>query len=152
MEGDEADFRRSGSGGSGPNYCIKEETNNLQYCLMGKVLTNKLVNIEAFRSMMKNMWKVQKNTITDYVGDNLLMIRFLNQIEMRRVIYSGPWLFDKSLVLLEVPQNIDQSGHLELKSATFFIHLYNLPLICMNRSTLLATGQGRAASRRCSGC
>lgn len=65
------------------NNTATEKMNDLQNCILAKVKTSKLINIEAFRSVMKDVWNMHKNTVTDYIGDNLFM-RFMNPIELRK--------------------------------------------------------------------
>ncbi|KAL5741560.1 hypothetical protein ACOSP7_028292 [Xanthoceras sorbifolium] len=44
----------------------------------------------------------------------------------------GPWHFDKNLIVLEKPVGPGAISHLRFKFSEFWIHIYNIPLACMN--------------------
>ncbi|KAL5769877.1 hypothetical protein ACOSP7_014031 [Xanthoceras sorbifolium] len=44
----------------------------------------------------------------------------------------GPWHFDKNLIVLEKPVGPGAISQLKFKFSEFWIHMYNIPLACMN--------------------
>lgn len=112
----------------------------LKYCVVGKVCTRKLINLEGFRSAMKNIWKVHKNTIIDCIGENLFIIRFNSITEKKRILNNGPWFFEKAILLLESPNMVDQPKDMKFQYATFWVHICGLPIICMNRTFIMEIG------------
>ncbi|CAK9171001.1 unnamed protein product [Ilex paraguariensis] len=69
-------------------------------CIFGKVLSDKLYNKVAFKSMMKKVWNNIKVEFIE-VGDNLFLIQFSNMLDKNRVLEGMPWSFDNHLVLLK---------------------------------------------------
>lgn len=51
----------------------KEE---IDLCLVTKVLTSKRVNCEAFKNVMKSVWKVHHNTRFEPAGENVFCVQF----------------------------------------------------------------------------
>ncbi|CAK9157161.1 unnamed protein product [Ilex paraguariensis] len=54
-------------------------------CIFGKVLSDKLYNKVAFKSMMKKVWNNIKVEFIE-VGDNLFLIQFSNMLDKNRVL------------------------------------------------------------------
>lgn len=55
-------------------------------CFLGLVIADKLVNKEAFRSSMANLWQLKRYAAFKEVGLNLFISR--------------PWSFDRNLICL----------------------------------------------------
>lgn len=117
---------------------LKEE--DFQFCLVGKVLAPRLVNIEAFKKVMKSVWKVNRSTVIDCIGENIFFIKFLNGIEKNRVFNNGPWFFDKSLILLDKLETNVRPQDLMFKYVSIWVQLHSLPLMCFSRETIWQLG------------
>lgn len=63
---------------------------NIQLYLVGKILSSKFVNFEAFCSTMKNVWGVSGDTRFEVAGSNLFVIQFKSFFEKKRVLMGGP--------------------------------------------------------------
>ena len=69
-------------------------------CLLGKVLTNKRVNIEAMRNVFMKVWRVKYGVTVHEVGERLYLFLFEDQLEKDRVFQKQPWSFNKALIVL----------------------------------------------------
>ncbi|KAL5790678.1 hypothetical protein ACOSQ2_005566 [Xanthoceras sorbifolium] len=66
------------------------------------------------------------------VGDNVFVFHF-QSLEDKAMVWSrGPWHFDKNLIVLEKPVGPGAISQLRFKFSEFWIHIYNIPLACMN--------------------
>ena len=92
---------------------VRKETMN---CLIGKVLKAKPVNKEAFRSRMKQLWRLSKGLS---IVDNIFIFKFNHELERRRVLMNGPWSFDKSLVVLKEMKEMDQPSSIKFHNLSF---------------------------------
>ncbi|KAL5852076.1 hypothetical protein ACOSQ3_007194 [Xanthoceras sorbifolium] len=64
------------------------------------------------------------------VADNVFVFHF-HSLEDKAMVWSrGPWHFDKSLIVIEKPA----TSHFQFRFAEFWIQIYNIPFICMNRT------------------
>ncbi|KAK3195512.1 hypothetical protein Dsin_026822 [Dipteronia sinensis] len=71
--------------------------------LVGKVMTNKLVNGGTFIGVMKKVWQVAKGVEIDPVKRNLFRIQFKCEEDRHRVMTGGHWTFDSAIIVLEKP-------------------------------------------------
>lgn len=63
---------------------------DIDLCLVAKVITSKQVNCDAFRSVMKGAWRVHQGTRIELAGINIFFIHFRSGMERLRVMNSGP--------------------------------------------------------------
>ncbi|TXG56744.1 hypothetical protein EZV62_018057 [Acer yangbiense] len=83
----------------------KEGVEDVDHCLVGKVLSGKRVNREAFNNPEDR-----------------------NQIWRR-----GPWHFDRSLIVLVKPEGTGDISQLSFDIAEFWVQIHDIPIMCMNR-------------------
>ncbi|TXG51528.1 hypothetical protein EZV62_024052 [Acer yangbiense] len=130
------------------NLSIKEEDNEIhqiaddigrvgeeevEHCLVGKVLSGKRVNREAFRTVMEQLWSPFGNVEIEAVGENIFMFYFKNPEDRDRIWQRGPWHFDRSLTVLEKPEGTGEIAQLSFNKAEFWVQIHDIPIMCMNR-------------------
>ncbi|TXG47986.1 hypothetical protein EZV62_027280 [Acer yangbiense] len=103
----------------------------LDLCLVGKVLTNKHINREAFRTVMPKVW--QTTLGVEVVQDNTFLFYFHNQGDRFRIFSGGPWSFDNSLLVLEKPLGLGDVASLAFNRVDFWIQIPNALLLCMTK-------------------
>lgn len=100
-----------------------------QFCLVGKIMTERKINHENFRITMLKVWKVGNVIRIVEIGVNLFLLEF-NEQDFQRVWDGQPWLFDQNLLYLKFFY-----GHELVSShAYFWVQLHNLPLECLNHT------------------
>ncbi|KAL5853163.1 hypothetical protein ACOSQ3_008281 [Xanthoceras sorbifolium] len=95
-----------------------EGIRDVNYCLAGKVLSKKWVNRDAFRTVIEQLWSSIGRVEVEAAGENLFVFHFRRVEERSMVWVRGPWYFDGSLIVLE-------------KLTDFWVHIYNISIICM---------------------
>ncbi|KAK9280752.1 hypothetical protein L1049_003640 [Liquidambar formosana] len=111
----------------------KGKLENCTYSLMGKVLTEKSFNKKALRNTLRLMWNVGNEVKIEDVGDNLLLVKFQDEFQMRKVIDGDPWMFDNHLILL---RRWEQGMHVKIvvfQSVTIYIQIWGLPFKCRGK-------------------
>lgn len=73
----------------------------MQNYLVGKILTNKKANMEAFKAVIHDVWKTVKIVMIECVGDNVLLFQFNSDGDKKRVFASGPWSFKNAIIVLK---------------------------------------------------
>ncbi|KAL5834909.1 hypothetical protein ACOSQ4_014406 [Xanthoceras sorbifolium] len=113
----------------------QEGARRLNYCLVGKILCRKKINREAFKIVIEQIWNAIHGIEIELVGDNVFVFYFKDVEDKISMQSRGPWHFDKSLIILVEP-----------KGAEFWIQIYNVPLLCMNKKVakILAGSIGEA--------
>ncbi|KAL5807766.1 hypothetical protein ACOSQ3_028457 [Xanthoceras sorbifolium] len=65
--------------------------------------------------------------------EHCLVGKILSRRKDKAMVWSrGPWHFDKNLIVLEKPVGPGAISELKFKYSEFWIHIYNIPLACMN--------------------
>ncbi|KAL5766819.1 hypothetical protein ACOSP7_017436 [Xanthoceras sorbifolium] len=69
-------------------------------CLFGKLIANREINCEAFRSAIPRIWRTTKELEIEVIGMNMFVFRFKCEWDRKRILERGPWCFDKNLLVL----------------------------------------------------
>lgn len=69
-------------------------------CLVGRLITEKKINKEAFRSLLTRLWRIGGQVTFQEVQENLWIFEFSNLYDKRRVMEGRPWLFDRYILVL----------------------------------------------------
>lgn len=103
----------------------------LPSCLLGRLLTRKGFNKEAFKNTMEKIWRSTPLKDIKEVDDNLFMFQFRSSEDREIVLNGGPWNFEDRLVLLKELEKRDRPGKDLLTKATFWVQVYDLPFVSM---------------------
>ncbi|KAK3212697.1 hypothetical protein Dsin_017403 [Dipteronia sinensis] len=69
---------------------LKDEgEKRLALCLVGKVLSNKLVNREAFIHLIPRIWKIKREVDIEVVDGNVFSFTFMSADDRRMVLHEG---------------------------------------------------------------
>ncbi|TXG67205.1 hypothetical protein EZV62_008480 [Acer yangbiense] len=111
----------------------RDGVKDVDHCLVGKVLSGKRVNIEAFKSVIEQLWSPFGNVDIEMVGENIFMFYFKNPEDRRNIWRRGPWHFDRSLIVLKKPEGTGDISTLYFNKAEFWVQIHDIPIMCMNR-------------------
>lgn len=67
------------------------------------------------------------------MGDNLFRLEFERSWDKTWVLARGPWAFEGSLFTVEDFDGLMPPTQMGLETAAFWVRMYNLPLVCMER-------------------
>ncbi|KAL5865050.1 hypothetical protein ACOSQ3_002564 [Xanthoceras sorbifolium] len=88
-------------------------------CLVGKVLSRKKINREAFRGTIEQIWNLVGRVEIEMVGDNIFVFHFAS-VEDRAMIWArGPWHLDRGLLVLEKPSGPGDISSMKFNRAEF---------------------------------
>ncbi|KAL5752301.1 hypothetical protein ACOSP7_022483 [Xanthoceras sorbifolium] len=59
-------------------------------CLVGKVITNKQVNRDAFRGIIPKIWRTTQEFDIKVLKENTFIFQFRNQLDQKRVLAGAP--------------------------------------------------------------
>lgn len=88
-------------------------------CFVGKVLTNKMVNNDAFRVIIQQVGKTLNGVKIELVGNHLFLFRLNSESERKKVLVSGIWYFDKVLIVLSKPKSIGNLLKMDFSYTSF---------------------------------
>jgi hypothetical protein len=81
-------------------------------CLVGCIIAKKQINKDALGSLMTNLWKVKGRVVFKELQENMGLFEFSEGDVKRRVLDGRPWLFDRSLIVLQDFDGTTQPGQL----------------------------------------
>ncbi|XP_024033517.1 uncharacterized protein LOC112095650 [Citrus clementina] len=114
--------------------------NDFRYCLVGRFLTDKVVNFAAMKNTMAALWRQGKGVCIKALSPTLFLFQFFHEIDVRRILDSGPWTFDQHILLVHRLGAEEQPQNVPLFHTNFWIQVYNLPLGFQSERILQSLG------------
>ncbi|KAH9717190.1 CCHC-type domain-containing protein [Citrus sinensis] len=113
---------------------------DLRFCLVGRFLTDKVINFAAMKNTMASLWRPGKGVCIKDLSPTLFLFQFFHEIDINRVLESGPWTFDQHILLVKRLEEDEQPQNIPLFSTSFWIQIYNLPIGFMSEKILKDIG------------
>ncbi|KAK3192989.1 hypothetical protein Dsin_024299 [Dipteronia sinensis] len=113
----------------------------LALCLVGKILTTKLVNRNVFVNVMNRIWRVDGGVEIEPIKGNIFAFFFKNAEDRQRVLNGGPWSFDRAIIVFEKPAGTGDVLDMKFNSVDFWVQVHNLLLLCMNEEIGMFLGK-----------
>ncbi|XP_021758402.1 uncharacterized protein LOC110723359 [Chenopodium quinoa] len=98
--------------------------------LVGKLLTDRGVNIEAFKRTITQSWGMKGKVVIRAIGANFFGFQFFHSRDKEKVLLGRPWCFEQSLLILNEIKGNEQPQDFALTHSPFWIRLENLPFNC----------------------
>ncbi|TXG73278.1 hypothetical protein EZV62_001857 [Acer yangbiense] len=114
---------------------IQDGAEDVDKCLVGRVLLGKKVNRDAFKGLIVQIWSPFGQVEVELVGENTFMFYFINKEDRNRVWLRGPWHFGNSMIVLEKPEGPRNISKLSFNRADIWVQIHDIPIMCMNRRT-----------------
>ncbi|KAH9680788.1 CCHC-type domain-containing protein [Citrus sinensis] len=111
-----------------------------RFCLVGRFLTDKVINFAAMKNTMASLWRPGKGVCIKEVSPTLFLFQFFHEIDVKRVLEVGPWTFDQHILLVKRLEENEQPQLVPLFFTSFWIHIYNLPIGFMSEKVLKHIG------------
>ncbi|KAK3184896.1 hypothetical protein Dsin_032182 [Dipteronia sinensis] len=102
-------------------------------CLAGRILSSDLINRDAFQTVISRIWKVRGEVEIEVINGNTYAFHFQFPDDRRKVLASGPWSFDDSLIVLEEPTGKGELQSLKFCTAEFWVQISNIPILCITK-------------------
>ncbi|KAL5831266.1 hypothetical protein ACOSQ4_016620 [Xanthoceras sorbifolium] len=105
----------------------------LASCLADKLISNKLVNREAFRAIIPKSWRIRYGVKVEVVHENTFVFQFEDVMDRNCVLKGGSWSFNNALLVLEASTGSGALATMLFSYAEFWVQLHNVPLLFMTR-------------------
>ncbi|KAL5776431.1 hypothetical protein ACOSP7_009357 [Xanthoceras sorbifolium] len=106
-------------------------------CLVGKLLSSKQPNCDAFRMIIPKTWRTSQEVVVENVKDNIFVFYFKKSRDRKRVSEGRPWSFDNGLLVLEALTGLSDFTDMDFRWVPFWVQVHNIPLICMTKNVRL---------------
>lgn len=98
--------------------------------LVGKVLSERAVNLEALRRTMTQIWALHRNMVVRAIGTNTFVFQFFHWKDKEKILDGRPWCFDQKLLVIDTVNGDEQPSQVKLDTSPFWVRIYNLPFNC----------------------
>lgn len=102
-------------------------SNKVSLLLMGRLLTERSFNVEAFKRTITTVWAPIHGLVIRALRPNLFAFQFFHWRDMMKVLEGRPWCFDNMLVLLKEADGDEPPDQVTIHQSPFWIRLKNLP-------------------------
>ncbi|CAN1822555.1 hypothetical protein LINPERHAP1_LOCUS30009 [Linum perenne] len=75
---------------------------------------------------MSNMWRPGRGVAIEDIGDKVIIFRFGHEVDLRRVVESGPYSFDQNLLILHELKPGENPKEVDLHFVEFWVQVHNL--------------------------
>ena len=119
---------------------VGSEITNVKTSLMlvGKVITERAVNLEALRRTMSQIWALHRNMVVRAIGMNTFVFQFFHWKDKEKIMAGRPWCFDQKLLVIDAIQGDEQPSQVNLDTSPFWVRIYNLPFNCRTEAEVRA--------------
>lgn len=118
---------------------IPQEINEqVSLMLVGKLITNRPFNTDAFKRTMTHAWEVSRKVVIQSVTANLFVFQFFHWRDREKVLEGRPWCFDQSLLVLNELSGNEQPEKVPLSFSPFWVRIYHLPFNCRSDNDMRA--------------
>ena len=104
-----------------------EEEARLALGVVGKIWTDRHINVNAFMSTMKNVWQPASGVDISNIGPNTYVFQFHHWRDKQRVMERQPWHFDNHAIILGDITGNTKPSDMELWELPMWVRVYNLP-------------------------
>lgn len=105
-----------------------EDDSNLDLAIVGKVMTARPFNFEAFKKTMNLIWAISKHALFRPIENDLFVVHFASRRDKMKVLDRCSWTFDQDLVMMKEIEGGIRPSDIALTHCPFWVRLYNLPL------------------------
>ncbi|CAL9007304.1 unnamed protein product [Prunus brigantina] len=115
----------------------QHEVKNLltsKFLLVGKLLTRKPFNKEAFKRTLVSLWRPKAQVQIIDMEENRFVFSFQTKGARDTILRGGPWTFNHSLLIMAAADGLLDPLTLPLRYQEFWVQVKGLPLVFMTRA------------------
>ncbi|XP_074337126.1 uncharacterized protein LOC141674299 [Apium graveolens] len=98
-----------------------------KFILIGRFLTEKIVNFNAMQNMMASLWRPKEGMEVHDLGGFRYSFVFYHVLDLQRVLEGGPWSFEQSTLVCHQLSGNEDPHTVQLKETNMWIQVYNIP-------------------------
>ncbi|KAL2893311.1 hypothetical protein RDABS01_009220 [Bienertia sinuspersici] len=122
----------------------KETKDQISLMLVGRLLTNRPYNVEAFKRTMMKVWAIKNGLVIKRLSTNTFAFQFFHWRDKEKILKDRPWCWENNLLLLTEITGDEQPDQVRIHHSPFWVRIYNLPFNSRSEKvvTALLTGVG----------
>lgn len=115
-------------------------SNDAKLCLVGRFLTEGVLDFQAMQQTMAALWKPGKGVYIRELGVNLFLFQFYHEIDIKRVIEGSPWTFNRKVLIISRMQEGLNPRCVPLNKIDLWVQVYDLLPGFMSERILMEVG------------
>lgn len=113
--------------GLDPSGLSTDSTNNqLQWCIIGRLLIEKEIKFLAMKNVLASVWRPVKGVWIKELEHNLFIFQFFHELDLDRMIRNGPWTFEQNLLVFDRLETGMNPHQVPLFEVDFWVQVYDL--------------------------
>lgn len=80
---------------------VEKTVNRFEMCLVGRLITEKNINVRAMKSKLADVWKPTMGISIKELEQDVFLFQFFRKEDLKWVLKGGPWSFDNVMLVLE---------------------------------------------------
>ena len=98
-----------------------DKSEQISLCLWGKLHTESYFNVNAMKTVLKNVSKPSKRVSIHDLDKNLFAFQFFSSADKDFVQNEGPWAFDGNILLVGTITGFEQPSEVQFTHARFWV-------------------------------
>ena len=129
----------------GDDICFKQDRRRQEFIIAALFLTRHALNMDAISRAFKPLWRSQNGFKISNEGGHKVLFVFNKEEEVDRIMSTGLWSFNKSLVVLQRYERHFALEDLSFDKVVFWVQVQNIPISYRTRSVAedICDGIGR---------
>ena len=129
----------------GDDICFKQDRRRQEFIIAALFLTRHALNMDATGRTFKPLWRSQNGFKISNEGGHKVLFVFDKEEEVDRIMSTGLWSFNKSLVVLQRYERHFTLEDLSFDKVVFWVQVQNIPISYRTRSVAedICDGIGR---------
>ncbi|KAL0404333.1 UNVERIFIED_CONTAM: hypothetical protein Sradi_2074100 [Sesamum radiatum] len=96
--------------------------------LVGNILSHKPYHVEALKTILHSSLNPAKGMDVTFIESGRFLLKFSHALDRDRVLDSGPWAFEKNLIVLAKVGETENPVEVDLSWSEFHVRIHGLPI------------------------
>lgn len=107
---------------------FEEESNRFELCLVGRLLTEKNLNVRAMKSKLADLWRPAMGITIKVLKPGVFLFQFYHKDDLKWMLTNGPWSFEGAMLIVNSIKVGEDPLMVTLNEMEIWIQIYNLPV------------------------
>lgn len=116
-----ADLDDDESATHGPMVAVRQEVEELRYCVVGRLVTDRPIKFAYFRDTMASVWRPWMGVTFSEIQPRFYLIRFFHEADINRILDDGPWSYEQNLLVMRRLKEGETTETVQLSHTEFWI-------------------------------
>ncbi|KAM6542132.1 hypothetical protein CsatB_006579 [Cannabis sativa] len=117
-----------------------EDEVDARWCLVGRLLTDRVSDFDTVRNVMASLWRPVKGMFVKELEFNRFLFQFFHELDINRVLEGTPWTFNKIPLIIQRLKLGENPRLVPLNTMEIWVQVYDLRVGFQSDRVLRACG------------